>query len=237
MKHKPYLTQLKVSTIKNVVYLLGIQNLKELHLHLNMTNNKKNITVFNIEKIGNLFNYLSSNIDNLFFTKLLKLTYIIDEYSVKESGSPVTWLNYRVWKNGPVPQKVHTNITFEQGSQFSKYINISKVEKINGLKITPNSTFDDSEFSEYEMELIDRVIQEFGHFNSNELIEILHQQNTIWHRIVKERNLQVIFDSDTETNTSPYEIDLKEAINDPFLKSMYDEMKDSISFRKKLELA
>ena len=202
-----------------------------------MTTSIKNNTVFNVEQIGNLFNYLSSRVDNLFFTKLLKLTYIIDEYSVKETGSPVTWLNYRVWKNGPVPQKVHFNITFEAGTQFSKYINISKIEKINGLKITPKTDFDESEFSEYEMELIDRVIKEFGHYNSNELIEILHKQDTIWHRIVQERNLQAIFDSDTETNTSPYEIDLKDAINDAYLKSMYDEMKDSISFRKRLELA
>ena len=199
-----------------------------------MTKTTNHHTVFNIEKIGNLFHYISKKVDNLFFTKLLKLTYIIDETATKETGSPVTWLNYKVWKNGPVPQKIYNNITFEQGDLFAKYISVAKIEKINGSKIEPIGNFDDSEFSAYEMDLIDKVIAEYSDYNGRELIDILHSENSIWHRIVVEKELQPIFDSETDVNTSPYEIELKDAITDPYLLKMYDEMKDSIAFRKKL---
>ncbi|MFA7272514.1 MAG: Panacea domain-containing protein [Crocinitomicaceae bacterium] len=198
-----------------------------------MTENSENKTIFNRNKIGNLFIYLSDNIENLFLTKLLKLTYIIDEIAVKETGAPVTWLRYKVWKMGPVPRKIHANITFEQGDFFSEYIDVEYVEEVRGRKIESNNTFDDSEFSDYEIELIDRVIKNYGSLNSNELIELLHETDSLWHKVVVEKNLQQIFDSEEES-TSPYTIDLKEAISDPFLKEMFDEMLENIKFREEL---
>jgi len=193
------------------------------------------IRIFNKEKIGNLFIFLSSNIDNLFITKLLKLTYIIDELSVKETGAPVTWLNYKVWKKGPVPQKVYYNLTFEGGEEFSDYINVKSSKRINGLKITPKGEFDDSEFSDYEIELLNRVIKDFGKLNSTQLVDFLHEEDSLWHKVVEERNLAPIFESEEDANTSPYDIVLKEAITDPFMVKMFDEMSDNIAFRERLE--
>ncbi len=196
-------------------------------------NNTLNMNIFNRNKIGNLFIYLSDNIDNLFLTKLLKLTYIIDELAVKETGSPVTWLRYKVWKMGPVPRKIHTNLTFEGGNFFSEFVDVEYVPERNGRKIESNNQFDDSEFSDYEIELIDRVIKDYGRFTSTELIELLHETNSLWHQIIVEKKLQPIFDSNEES-TSPYSIDLKDAISDPFLKTMFDEMLDTIEFREAL---
>jgi len=195
--------------------------------------NTRNIDIFNRNKIGNLFVYLSDNIDNLFLTKLLKLTYIIDELAVKETGVPVTWLRYKVWKMGPVPRKIHTNLTFEGGNFFSEFVDVEYVSEVNGRKIEANNTFDDTEFSDYEMELIERVVKNYGHYNSNQLIELLHESDSLWHQIVVKKNLQQIFDSNEES-TSPYSIDLKEAITDPFLKVMFDEMLENIVFREEL---
>ncbi|HLP55848.1 MAG TPA: Panacea domain-containing protein [Fluviicola sp.] len=197
-----------------------------------MDNNLK-MNIFNRSKIGNLFIYLSDHIDNLFLTKLLKLTYIIDELAVKETGSPVTWLRYKVWKMGPVANKIHANLTFEDGSFFSEYIDVEYIPEFKGRKIESNNQFDDSEFSDYEMELIDRVIRDYGRLSSSELIELLHENNSLWHQIVVEKNLQPIFDSEEES-TSPYSIDLKDAITDPFLKKMFDEMLHNIEFRESL---
>lgn len=198
-----------------------------------MEENKNIIRVFNREKIGNLFIYLADNIDSLYLTKLLKLTYIIDEISVKETGSPVTWLRYKVWKMGPVPRKIHTNLTFENGTFFEDFIDVKYVEEFNGRKIESNNSFDDSEFSDYEIELMDRVIADFGHLTSNQLIEFLHENNSLWHKVVVEKKLQPIFDSGEES-VSPFSIDLKDAISDPFLKTMFDEMLANVNFRQEL---
>lgn len=191
------------------------------------------MNIFNRNKIGNLFIRLSDNVDNLFLTKLLKLTYIIDELAVKETGAPVTWLRYKVWKMGPVPKKIHTNLTFEGGNLFSEYIDVEYIPELKGRKIESNNQFDDSEFSDYEIELIDRVIKSYGHYTSSQLIDLLHETNSLWHQKVVEKNLQSIFDSNEES-TSPYSIDLKDAIADPFLKTMFDEMLDTIEFRESL---
>ena len=40
-------------------------------------------------------------------TKALKLLYLIDETAVRQSGSPITWLEYKVWKNGPVASEIY----------------------------------------------------------------------------------------------------------------------------------
>lgn len=195
--------------------------------------NTLKMNIFNRNKIGNLFIHLSDNVDNLFLTKLLKLTYIIDELAVKETGAPVTWLRYKVWKMGPVPKKIHTNLTFEGGNLFSEYIDVEYIPELKGRKIESNNQFDDSEFSDYEIELIDRVIMNYGHYTSSQLIDLLHETNSLWHQKVVEKNLQPIFDSNEES-TSPYSIDLKDAITDPFLKTMFDEMLDTIEFRESL---
>lgn len=193
-----------------------------------------NMSIFNGEKIGNLFIYLADNVDNLFLTKLLKLTYIIDETAVKEVGSPVTWLNYKVWKNGPVPQKVYYNLRLENGTDFSEYVKVEHHQGTGGKKIVSVSEFDDSEFSDYEIELMDRVIAEYGGFNSTQLIDMLHNTDSLWHKVVVEKELQAMFDAEDELNTSPYDINLKEAISEPYLQSMFEEMSDSIAFRKTL---
>jgi uncharacterized phage-associated protein len=169
----------------------------------------------------------------LFLTKLLKLTYIIDELAVKETGTPVTWLRYKVGKMGPVPRKIHANLTFEQANYFSEFIDVEPVPELNGRRIISNNKFDDSEFSDYEIELINRVIRDYGSLSSTELIDFLHTNESLWHKIVVEKNLQPIFDSGEES-TSPYSIDLKEAINDPFRKVMFDEMLDNIKFQEEL---
>jgi len=193
-------------------------------------------SILNKDKVGNLFVYLASRIDNLFLTKLLKLTYIIDELSVKETNSPVTWLNYKVWKNGPVAPKIHHNFTYENATEFTEFIDLEIVPQANnGLKIKAKKEFDDSEFTDYEIELINRVVSKYGSLNSSQLIQLLHEENTLWHKIVEQRGLAKIFESNEDANTSPYEIDLKELIKEPYMREMFDEMNENMRFKQCLE--
>jgi hypothetical protein len=47
----------------------------------------------NNDKISNVLNYFASQIDHLFKTKTLKIhTFWMVETSIKETGTPVTWL-------------------------------------------------------------------------------------------------------------------------------------------------
>ena len=49
-----------------------------------------------LNKIGNTAIYLSERIPNLSKTKFLKLLYILDELSIKQSGIPYLKLDYKV---------------------------------------------------------------------------------------------------------------------------------------------
>lgn len=66
------------------------------------------------DKIGNLLNYMSNKIPNLTMTKALKLLYLIDDTAYKRTGVSVTWLDYKVWKMGPVAEELYNELRYDQ---------------------------------------------------------------------------------------------------------------------------
>ena len=185
----------------------------------------------NLDKIGNLIIYLTDQIDEkfhlpLFLTKLLKLLYIIDETSVKETGAPVTGLEYKVWKMGPVPFPVYADLRFNNSEQLSFFAEAKSGEGDWKL-IQSNNKFDDAEFSEYEMELIDKVIDEFGYYKKEDLIELLHEEGGLWKKVVNEKGLEKVFEHEM---TSPYKIDFAELLrNDPYKQDILKNAQDSLN--------
>jgi len=75
-----------------------------------------------IEKIGNSIVYLSSKIDKISKTKLLKLLYVLDEISIKRSGIPFLNLKYKVWKFGPVADDLFVEFS-SSPSMLKDFIN------------------------------------------------------------------------------------------------------------------
>lgn len=166
-------------------------------------------------KIANLLVYLAANVQGLTITKALKLFYIVDENAVKEIGSPLTWLEYKAWKFGPVAEDIFFDL--ENRKDFlMEYVEVSK--KVNSYSnyaevvITPKVAFDDSEFSDYEIELIDRVIEKYGKKQAKTLVDMLHSENTLWHQIVSDNKLEESFA--IYSNRSNYTIELSKLISD-----------------------
>ncbi len=183
----------------------------------------KNKGVEYTDKVGNLMIYISSRIDNLFLTKLLKLIYIIDETSVNDIGVPVTDLSYNVWEKGPVATKIYYDVSFADFEIYKPFVNRIKETSVNGYRIEPNNKFDDSEFSDYEINLIDKIIKDFGDFNSEQLISLLHKKDSLWHKIVVEKNLEESFERGDKTTN--YTINLRDLIiNEPIKSNLYDEV-------------
>jgi len=190
----------------------------------------------NLEKVGNLIIYLVDQIKEkhrlpLFLTKLLKLLYIIDETSVKETGAPVTGLDYKVWQMGPVAYDVYVDLMHKNSDQLSSFAEAKKSENTSvekgWAKIESVNKFDDSEFSEYEMELIDRIVDEFGYYKKEDLVEILHKEGSLWSKIVKDKNLEALFAADK--TTSNYTIDLSKLIeSDPAKLEIFRNAQDSL---------
>ena len=182
------------------------------------------------EKIGNLLILLSEEIRPLYITKLLKLLYLIDEESIKRIGIPVTWLDYKAWRLGPVSEPIY-NLKFD-GSLYP-FVNVIQTSK--GTKIEPATDFDDSEFSVYEMNLINQIIRSYKRAPADKLVEITHKKDGPWDKVVKEHNLNKKFNED-DVGVSPYLVDLSILIKDqPDKLENYMVVKESLEFEASLK--
>lgn len=180
-------------------------------------------------KIANTLIYLRSKLPNLLLTKALKLLYILDETSIIETGVPFTWMEYKAWKMGPVPRELYDELketlpNNEQDSFYSQFITVNKDVAPNDYdakfiySIECKKDFSDDEFSEYDIELMERIITEYGNKSASEIINILHQKDSLWHKVVSDNNLENQFR--LMNNKSNFTIPFTDLLVDDELKQM-----------------
>jgi uncharacterized phage-associated protein len=198
----------------------------------------------NNDKIGNVLNYFASQIPYLSMTKTLKLLYILDETSIKETGTPVTWLDYKVWENGPVAIDVYNEIKHQevfcyQGKELSLLQSIQLEKKFNADRNTeevflkPNGHFDENIFNRYELKLMETIVFKYGNWNATELIDFLHEEGSLWHKMVSEHNLITHFQQiGKRTNHSIEFNDLLE--NNPVLQMAAKSSFEALSFQESI---
>jgi uncharacterized phage-associated protein len=177
-------------------------------------------------------------------TKTLKLLYILDETSIKETGSPVTWLDYKVWENGPVAIDVYNEIKHQevfcyQGKELSLLHSIQLEKKFNidrnseEVFLKPNGDFDKTIFNRYELNLLETIVFKYGNWNATELINFLHEEGSLWHKMVSEHNLINHFQQiGKRTNHSIEFNDLLE--NNPILQMAAKSSFEALSFQESI---
>lgn len=194
-------------------------------------------------KIGNLLNYLSTRIPQLSMTKALKLLYLIDETSYMRTGVPVTWLEYKVWEMGPVAEELYNELKFDQklvqGSEPLTLEPFIVTDKKTGsdnqqqITIYPKNGYDLGDFSAYEIELIDNIIERFGSYTAKQLIDLLHEKNTLWHKSVTDNGLELNFK--VYGKKSNHAIDFSELIkDDPILQLAAQSAFESMQFQEEM---
>ena len=171
-----------------------------------------------IDKVGNSIIYLSEKIGELSKTKALKLIYILDELSIKKSGIPFFNLKYKVWKFGPVPEEIFIDLSSET-TLLKNYIERTSDEGVTFIK--PIVQFNDDEFSDNDIDLLDFVINEFGNKSAKDLVYYTHRKNSPWHNTAKENSVLELLENEQINNTELL-IDMGALINhDPRKKSVY----------------
>jgi uncharacterized phage-associated protein len=179
-------------------------------------------------KIGNMMIYLSSKISELHLTKLIKLFYLIDEESVREVGAPMTWLEYKVWRMGPVTEELYFGIK-NCSPIYGNYVSFYRsYYNENGIVIKACKEFDRSEFSRVDIEIMDEIIYKYGGKSSEELIDILHQKGTLWSDIADQHGLKEAFRLE-KLNKTDHVIDLKQLITDEFDLAYYNDVQRMMS--------
>lgn len=170
-----------------------------------------------LDKIGNTLIYLTEKLGALSKTKLLKLLYLLDEVSVKKSGIPFINLHYDVWKFGPVDRDIYIELSSEP-SLLKSYIH--RVVQQDRSYISGRQIFNDDEFSDNDIDLMDFIISEFGDKNSRELVAYTHKKGSPWYKLAQENGLLKQLENE-ELNSTELEIDLSELV-------AYDERKKEI---------
>ena len=173
-----------------------------------------------VDKLGNTLIYLSDKLNGLYKTKALKLLYILDESSIKQSGIPFLNLNYEVWHLGPVVKDIYVELS-DGPSLLKDYITIEQDEQGNSIKALQQ--FVDDEFSDNDIILMDKVIKQFGHKPVKELIKYTHRENSLWYSEAVKNGILEELESKKKT-TSSLEIDFSDLIK-------HDEQKLSIYTR------
>ena len=169
----------------------------------------------NKDKIGNLIVLLATRLKPLYHTKLIKLLYLIDEESVRQTGTPITWLEYDAWQKGPVPADIYFS-KLPYANKVNEYVSFE--ERSNKYLVVKKKEFNDGNFSEVDLEIINNVLRDFGKKTSSELIDITHQPGSLWSKIVEEKNVRFSHDN----HTSNESIDFSRLIaNDKFKQFNY----------------
>lgn len=180
-----------------------------------------------IDKVGNSIIYFLEETKELSKTKILKLLYILDEISIKKSGIPFFNLKYKVWKFGPVTEEIFIDLSSDT-TMLKGYI-----EKYNGCDgnsvFKPIKGFNDDEFSDNDIELLNYVIDKFGNKSAKELINYTHRTNSLWRQTAIDYNVLELLENEKINNTE-IQIDFnklidydarKQAIYQNFLESNY----------------
>lgn len=181
----------------------------------------------NKEKNGNLLRLLSESIQPLYHTKLLKLLYLIDEESIEQIGCPVTWLDYKAWRLGPVSEPVFYD-KFKT-EVFGDYVRFE--DDGLGKRVFSIGNFDDGEFSEFELKLINDIIEKYQFSSAEQLIEMTHKAGGLWDRTVKENNINF----EDEAPVSPFVLDFRKLVEGTDKEIVYDEVKEALDFEASLD--
>ncbi len=185
-----------------------------------------------IEKLGNTIIYLSNNMNNLSKTKLLKLLYLLDQYSVEKFGTPFLNLKYEVWKLGPVCQEVFAQLDCNESlTSLKDFIEVSFLQD-GTSKIISKKDFSDDEFSQNDINLLDLVVKSFKNDTANKLVNLTHVKGGLWYDLALKNDLLESFENEFRS-TSNIEIDFSELLKNNSTKlNLYNDYLEFDKFSK-----
>ncbi len=172
------------------------------------------------EKLGNTVVYIASHTSYLSKTKLLKLLYFMEEYSVRRFHTPFLGLPFEVWQAGPVVKDVFIDLS-ETPVILDGYV--TKQIKGDATYILPIKEFCDDEFSDNDLVVMQEVVKRYGNKTAKELVALTHKKGTLWYNTASRENLLDAF-SKKLMNNSDCIIDFSEELTKAGKEFYLDQM-------------
>lgn len=183
------------------------------------------------EKLGNTVIYIASHTNNLSKTKLLKLLYFIEEYSVCKYHTPFLGLPFEVWQAGPVVKDVFIDLS-ETPVLLDGYV--TKTIKGDATYILPTKEFSDDEFSDNDMTVLQEIMKKYGNKTAKELVALTHRKGSLWYNTASRENLLESF-TKKMMNNSDCIIDFSEELTETgkeFYRDQIDFLQTSRAYAK-----
>lgn len=141
------------------------------------------------EKLIEAVKYFAQTTRKLGKVKLFKLLYFLDFTHFRDTGRPVTGLEYFAWKMGPVPKKLFEELG-EPGADWAGNCAFKWVKTAKGEMLTVNSLseFKSTHFSKRELRLLQQLSQQFKDADAEQMVEETHLENLPWHQIFEVQN-------------------------------------------------
>lgn len=158
----------------------------------------------NRRKLGNAVAFIAQSAKYPYKTEVLKLLFLMEEQMVQRYHVPFLGIPFSVWRMGPVSVDV-----FEELSDGPALLEDYIVLQFNGqgIRVTAKGEFEDDEFSNAELEMMERVMAKYGQMNSEELIEETHRDGGLWKLTAEENGLLEDFEM-RRANSSQVVIDM-----------------------------
>lgn len=178
-------------------------------------------------KIGNAVVYIAQRVSNLSKTKLLKLLYLMEEYSVRRFQTPFLGLPFEVWQAGPVVKDIFIDLS-ETPVILDGYVEKEVEDGKTYIKATAD--FSDDEFSDNDITVMDDILHRYGNKTAKQLVELTHRKDGLWYATAKRNNLLEGFEQKV-INNSDCQIDLSECLADCG-REFYNEQMDFLKMTR-----
>lgn len=138
---------------------------------------------------------------------------------VQQYHVPFLAIPFSVWHLGPVSVDVFEELS-DGPTLLDDYISI--LQSGNGIKVLCKRAFDDDEFSDAELLVMDAVMDKYGHMTSDQLVAETHKVGSLWQVTAKEHGLLDDFAA-KRANSSTVVLDMGRQLC-PDARAYYDEV-------------
>jgi len=124
----------------------------------------------NLDKVVAAINYIAQQVSDLYKVKLMKLLWYSDALHFKRYGRSITGLAYCALPMGAVPEG-HEQIMMLEGVSYEVllYENVA-------YKFLPTPGFEFQCLTDDELQVIDKIISEFGTLSTSQIVEKMHDE-------------------------------------------------------------
>lgn len=147
------------------------------------------------EKRKNAILYFCLTVKYPFKTKIYKLLYFLDFLHFKQTARAVTDLEYYTYEFGPLPMKLHKEISEDKiPKELKDCLEISKgKDETTGeekyFKFIPKRKPNLNVFTKREREILEKVATMFKDAQAKDMTEVSHLKNEPWDKTKKEKGM------------------------------------------------